>query len=198
MLWDQSCSWLTKNLVVSNKRQATTKYWIGIQSRPLINHSSCTYTRWQNLLYCPRRKNNGRKHFQLHYGLIHHSLLPQGNGLSEKQQWQKNLLYPGLFPYLPFWEVAFWPFLWGRICLYKVKVLVAQSCLTLCYPMNYSPSGCAVHGILQARILEWLDIPFSRGSSWPREPGIEPASPALQADYLPSQPPEEPVRSITG
>ena len=52
--------------------------------------------------------------------------------------------------------------------LLKVKVLVAQSHLTLWNPMDYSPPGSSVHGILQARILEWVSIPFSRGSSWPR------------------------------
>ena len=50
----------------------------------------------------------------------------------------------------------------------SVKVLVAQSCPTLCDPMNCSPSASYVHGILQARILEWVAMPFSRGSSWPR------------------------------
>ena len=45
------------------------------------------------------------------------------------------------------------------------KVLVAQSCLTLCDPMDYSLPSFSVHGILQARILEWVAIPFSRGSS---------------------------------
>ena len=45
------------------------------------------------------------------------------------------------------------------------KVLVAQLCLTLCNPMDCSPPGLSVHGILQARILEWVAIPFSRGSS---------------------------------
>ena len=38
-------------------------------------------------------------------------------------------------------------------------------CLTLCDPMDCSPPGSSVHGILQARILEWVAIPFSRGSS---------------------------------
>ena len=46
-----------------------------------------------------------------------------------------------------------------------VCVLVAQSCLTLGEPMNCSPPGSSVHGILQARILEWVAIYFSRGSS---------------------------------
>ena len=46
--------------------------------------------------------------------------------------------------------------------------LVAQLCLTLCNPMDCSPSGSLVHGILQARILEWVAMPSSRGSSQPR------------------------------
>ena len=47
-------------------------------------------------------------------------------------------------------------------------VIVAQSCSTLCDPMNSSPPSSSVYGILQARILEWVAIFFSRGSSWPR------------------------------
>jgi len=47
----------------------------------------------------------------------------------------------------------------------EMKVLVAQSCPTLCDPMDCSLPGSSVHGILQARILEWVAIPFSRGSS---------------------------------
>ena len=46
---------------------------------------------------------------------------------------------------------------------------VAQSCLTLCYPVDCSPPGSSVHGIFQARILEWVAISFSRGSSRPRD-----------------------------
>ena len=48
-------------------------------------------------------------------------------------------------------------------------VLVTQSCLTLCNPMDCSLPVSSVHGILQARILEWVAIFFSRGSSWPRD-----------------------------
>ena len=51
----------------------------------------------------------------------------------------------------------------------KVQVLVAPSCLTLCDPVECSPPGSSVHGILQARILKWVAIPFARGSSWPRD-----------------------------
>ena len=61
-----------------------------------------------------------------------------------------------------------------------MKVIVTQSCLTLCNPMDH-----IVHGILQDRILEWVAVPFSRGSSQPR-------SPSLQADSLPAEPPRKP------
>ena len=44
-----------------------------------------------------------------------------------------------------------------------------QLCLTLCDLMDYSLPGASVHGILQARILEWVAVPSSRGSSWPRD-----------------------------
>ena len=47
---------------------------------------------------------------------------------------------------------------------FQVKVKVAQSCPTLCDPMDYT-----VHGILQARILEWVALPFSRGPSQPQD-----------------------------
>ena len=59
--------------------------------------------------------------------------------------------------------------------------------------MDYSPPGSSVHGILQASILEWIAIPFSRGSP---EPGIELTSPALQADSLPSKPPGKPYEGL--
>ena len=51
----------------------------------------------------------------------------------------------------------------------SVKVLVSQSCPTLCDPMDCSPLGSSVLGILQARIMEWLAIPFFRGSSQNRD-----------------------------
>ena len=70
-------------------------------------------------------------------------------------------------------------FLLGLTGLIAVKVKVAQSCPTLCDPMDYT-----VHGILQTRILEWVTFPFSKGSS-------QPTSPALQADSLPAEPPEK-------
>ena len=55
------------------------------------------------------------------------------------------------------------------IVVFFFKVLVTQSCPTLCDPMDCSPPGSSVHGILQARILEWVAMSFSRGSSQPRD-----------------------------
>ena len=72
--------------------------------------------------------------------------------------------------------------------------VVAQSSLTLCNPMNCSPPGSSVHLILQARVLEWGTIPFCPFLS-PEDlpsPGIEPRSPALQVDSLPSEPQRSP------
>ena len=61
----------------------------------------------------------------------------------------------------------------------KVKLKVVQSCPTLCDPMVYS-----VHGILQARILEWVAFPFSRGSSQPRDrTGVS----CIAGDSLPTE-----------
>ena len=51
----------------------------------------------------------------------------------------------------------------------KVKVSVAQSCPALCDPMDCSPPGTSVHGILQAIVLEWVAMPSSRGSYRPRD-----------------------------
>ena len=65
-------------------------------------------------------------------------------------------------------------------------VLVLHSCPTLCNPMDCSPPGSSVLGILQASIFEWVAISFSRKSS---QPGHEPESPALQADSLPLESP---------
>ena len=68
-------------------------------------------------------------------------------------------------------------FLLGKFCeavffvllIGIVKALVPQSCPILCDPMDCSLPGSSVHGILLARILEWIAIPFSRGSSQPRD-----------------------------
>ena len=63
---------------------------------------------------------------------------------------------------------------------------VSQLCLTLC-----NPKDCTVHGILQARILEWVAFPFSRES-------FQPSSPSLQADSLPAEPQGKPKNTGVG
>ena len=60
----------------------------------------------------------------------------------------------------------FWKYI--VYCLF-VSVLVTQLCPTHCGPMGCSLPGSSVHGSLQVRILEWVSIPFSRWSSWPRD-----------------------------
>ena len=67
-----------------------------------------------------------------------------------------------------------------------------QSCPTLYDPMVYSPPGSSVHGILQARILEWVATPSSRGSSRPRDQPESPVSFALQVHHLPLSHPGRP------
>ena len=67
-----------------------------------------------------------------------------------------------------------------------MKVKVTQSCLTLCDPRDDSLPDFSVYGILQARILKWVAIPFSRDLP---KPEIEPRSLALQADSLLSESP---------
>ena len=70
----------------------------------------------------------------------------------------------------------------------EVKLL---SCVRLCDPIDCSPPGSSVHGILQARMLEWVAISFSGDLP---DPGIEPRSPELQADALTSELPGEPLK----
>ena len=76
------------------------------------------------------------------------------------------------------------------LSILKVKGKVVQSCLTLSHPMDYT-----VHGILQARILEWVVLPLSRGSCQQRDQ-IQVSS--MQADSLPAEPPEKPKNTGVG
>ena len=70
---------------------------------------------------------------------------------------------------------------WQSSLLGEQEVLVAQSCPILGHPMDCSPPGSSVHGISQARILEWVTTSFSGDLS---NPGVEPESPMFQADSL--------------
>ena len=84
-------------------------------------------------------------------------------------------------PYNPFIQIYFCNITWS-------EVKVAQSCLSLCDPMDYT-----VHGILQARILQWVAFPFSRDLP---NPGVKLRSPALQVDSLPAEPQGKPNNII--
>ena len=77
----------------------------------------------------------------------------------------------------------------------SLYLLVAQSCLTLCDPMDHSYQGPLSMGILKARMLEWVAMLSSRGSSQQRD---ETRSPTLQADSLPSEPPGKPKNTGVG
>ena len=88
------------------------------------------------------------------YGLLTASTYDSARGLSLVSNRGQGLLLP--------FRVAFF----SKACVYAQLL---QSCLTLCDPMNCSLPGFSGHGILQARILEWVAISYSKRSSWPRD-----------------------------
>ena len=67
-----------------------------------------------------------------------------------------------------------------------------QSCPTLYDPMDCSPPGSSVHGILQARILEWVAMPFSKGSSWPRDRTWVSFVSCIAGEFFTTEPPGKP------
>ena len=67
---------------------------------------------------------------------------------------------------------------------YCVRAKSLQSCLTLCDSMDCSPPGSSVHGILQARTLEWVAVPSSWGSSPPRDGTLVSYVPALAGGFF--------------
>ena len=90
-------------------------------------------------------------------------------------------------PHLPFFRVAI---CFKRNCE-KVKVLFPQLCPTLCNPKDYSLAGFSVHGISQARRLEWVAIPFSRGFSQPRD---QTRVSCITGRFFTTEPPRKPSR----
>ena len=100
--------------------------------------------------------------------------------LKENLIWEYFCVYQAVFITISFMN----PINFKSIQMRLVKVKVTQLCLTLCDPMD-----CTIHGILQARILECVAVPFSRELPNPR---IELRSPTLQADSLPAEPQGKP------
>ena len=84
----------------------------------------------------------------------------------------RNMKYRGTILLDPNYTTNKWEL---RLCGFSAHTAAAapakslQSCPTLCDPVESSPPGSAIPGILQARILEWVAMPSSRGSSWPRD-----------------------------
>ena len=96
--------------------------------------------------------------------------------LKENLIWEYFCVYQAVFITISFMN----PVIFKSIQMRLVKVKVVQLYLTLCDPMD-----CTVHGILQARILEWVAVPFSRGSSQPRE---RTQISLIAGDSLPAEP----------
>ena len=88
---------------------------------------------------------------------------------------ERGTLSLSLFSYLQSWSpvdlISHFPVLWIEVYPPKsiVQYLVTQSCPTLCDPMDCSPPGSSIHGILQARIQEWVAMSSFRGSSQSRD-----------------------------
>ena len=80
----------------------------------------------------------------------------------------------------------------AQVC---VRAKSLQLCLTLCDPIDWSPSGSSVHGILQAKMLQWVAIPSSRGSSQPRGRTRVSCLLPWQTGSLPLAPPGKPLLS---
>ena len=84
----------------------------------------------------------------------------------------------------------------AQLCPRKASCLPAkllQLCPTLCNPMDYSPPGSSVYGILQARILEWVVMPSSRGSSRPRDRTHVSCSSCIAGRFFTTEPPGKPI-----
>ena len=102
---------------------------------------------------------------------------------------KRKLTYSIFFLHIMEWKSCLVSFIWCQILYFphtplppKMATAVGivlftfqrlaklfESCPTLCNPMDCSPPGFSVHGLLQARILEWVAMPFTRGSSQPRD-----------------------------
>ena len=129
---------------------------------------------WKKSCDKPRQHIKKQRH---HFANRYPSSLSYGFSRSHVWMWELN--------YKESWAPKNWCFgklwCWRRLLrvlwiarrfnqsiLKESESEVAQSCPTLCGPMDCSLSGSSVHGIFQARVLEWIAISFSRGSSRPR------------------------------
>ena len=179
-------------MVVDNKRQVINKCWQGCEEMGTLVHyqGECKLvqplwkTVWSLLKNIKNRSTIWISDCTSHF--------PKEMTIG----YQRDIFTPSLIKAL-FTIVKTWKDLrvhqkmdiWENVEYMCVHAKLLQSCSTLCGPMDCSPPGSSVHGIFQARILEWVAIFFSRDLP---DPGITPKLSALQADYLPSEPPGKP------
>ena len=107
------------------------------------------------------------------YCLVQHSWVPAVSTGCDTGHKSPDLYFQTLFILLGCCSWVMFKY-WND---WKWKCYSLQSCLTLCKSMGCSPPGSSVRGILQASILEWVSIPFSRGSSQPRDWTWDPGLP---------------------
>ena len=114
----------------------------------------------------------GREAFFLFFSSGSHDK-PQGQMLCLWVQVGSADVALGFTPCLPLRVFSIWltNLSWSSLDWERglMKSEIAQLCPTLCDPMDCSPPGSSMHGIFQARVLEWVAISFSRGSSWPKD-----------------------------
>ena len=91
------------------------------------------------------------------------------NLISGSSAFSKPSLYIGKFRFTCYWSLPWRIFTITLLACVCMHGKLFQSCLTLCNLMDCSPPSCSVHWILQARKLEWVTMPSSRGSSQPRD-----------------------------
>ena len=117
-----------------------------------------------HLYFCPPYGMFFAQTFHIHL-LLPKSLPVMSSQLPSKLPTSLSSIFHSLAPPAPFTWFTF-------LCSshhHLMFVSVTKSCPTLCNSMDCSPPGSSIYGILQARILEWTAIPFSRGFSWPRD-----------------------------
>ena len=128
-------------------------WWAAIsgvaQSRTRLKRLSSSSSNSQSRVYVQKRQLNSKRyvHPNCQSSTIYNSQDKKQPKCQSTDDWVKNMWVK--------WNIMF--------------VLVAQLCLTLCNPVDCSPPGSPVHGILQGRIPEWVAIPFPRGSSQSRD-----------------------------
>ena len=159
---------LAKQLVFLNKD------WKSQHQRVIGIIYQCQIIRWRGMHIHNVRGRPGQ--VQLHAQRPYRCLLPKPAHIVSGSRWLNSRAQAP-----------------GKVKV-KAKALVTQSCLTLHDHMNCSLSGSSVHGILQARILEWVAMLFSRGSSQPRDWTCVSYVSCIGAGSLSTEPPGKPKR----